>query len=85
MLADRPGRVLPAQVDARLTLADTQRDDDVAARAVEDDDDAARRLLAPLLDERELLEVQHVADTIATFGVRSAQSPLFGPNPAVRP
>ena len=60
------GGVLAAQVRARRPLAHAQRHDNVATRAIEYDDDAARRLLSPLLDERELLEVQHVADTIAT-------------------
>jgi hypothetical protein len=67
MLTDRTRRILSAQVHARRALADAQRHDDVAARAVEDDDAAARGLLPPLLDECELLEVQHVADTIATW------------------
>ena len=66
MLAHRPGGVLTAEIHARRPLADPQRHDDVATRAIEHDDDAARRLLSPFLDERELLEVQHVADTIAT-------------------
>src|SRR5581483_10964114 len=60
LLAHRAGRVPAAEVEALAELADAERHDDVATRPVERDDDPARRLLAPLLDERELLEIHHV-------------------------
>src|SRR5205823_2277378 len=64
LLAHRAGRVLTAQVESLAELTDAQRHHDVAARSIQCDEHAARRLLAPLLDEGELLEVQHAVRTI---------------------
>src|SRR4029078_2185854 len=76
-LAHGAGRVLAAQVEPFAELARTHRHDDVPARAIERDHDAARRALAPLLDERELIEVEHV-DTIFAWvcGSRSVGDTL---------
>src|SRR5213075_2778485 len=65
---DGAGRVTAAHVDLRAAFADAHREEHVAARSIKSDDDAARRALSPLLDERELFEIQHVgADTIAAW------------------
>jgi len=57
-LADRAGRVAAAHLEVLAELADAHGDDDVASASVERGDDTARRARTPLLDERELLEVE---------------------------
>src|SRR3989441_5571859 len=63
-LPHRAGGVAAAHVDAFRTFTHAHGDEEVAVRSVERDDDAAGRALPPLLDERELFEVEHAgADT----------------------
>ena len=70
-LAHRTGGVPPTKIDALTELAGPDGDDDIVARAVQSDDDAARGALPPLLDEGELIEVEHARYDIRV-GLRAA-------------
>ena len=65
LLAHRARRVATPEVEALAKIADAHGDEDLASpRAVKRDNDAARGVTSPLLNERELLEVQHGDRTI---------------------